>query len=310
MRLSVILPTCNERDELAACLDALAEHADPAEVIVVNGPSSDGTSGMIREREDVDVLVECTSRNLNVARNVGLREAGGEGCALVAPAYRVQPGWFDAVVDTLAGNADVVTGPAVADSEAELADRDRSARIRIIGGNLALTRPAITALDGFDEYLMTDGAEDLGQRVAGQGVQVTWHPDMAVRRDDREPRRQHRGGYGHAWQGTDAVDWGAIYRSLAYRVVKNQGLGVRVIGNLGAAAGRDGLSAATDVVRGRGTPSAWAGNGVTVVRNAIRGCIDGYHARRADGTPARNPHGLSRAPPDVVAGRYDRRQGQ
>lgn len=75
MDLSVVVPTLNGRDRLAACLDALAAHAPEAEVIVANGPSADGTTGMVRDRDDVDVLVEISDRTVNVARNAGIEVA-------------------------------------------------------------------------------------------------------------------------------------------------------------------------------------------------------------------------------------------
>ena len=44
MYLSVVVPTLNGREELARCLDGLAERVPDAEKIVVNGPSADGTT--------------------------------------------------------------------------------------------------------------------------------------------------------------------------------------------------------------------------------------------------------------------------
>ncbi|MFB6196694.1 MAG: glycosyltransferase family 2 protein [Halobacteriaceae archaeon] len=41
MDLSVVVPTLNSRDRLVECLNALGERAPDAEVIVVNGPSTE-----------------------------------------------------------------------------------------------------------------------------------------------------------------------------------------------------------------------------------------------------------------------------
>ena len=97
MNLSVVVPTLNGRGRLAACLDALAAAAPDAEVIVVNGPSADGTTGMVRERGDVDVLVEISDRTVGVARNAGLAVATGEAVAFVDYDNRVESGWREAV---------------------------------------------------------------------------------------------------------------------------------------------------------------------------------------------------------------------
>lgn len=305
MRLSVVVPTHNERDELAACLDSLSSEIPAAEVIVVNGPSTDGTSGMVRAREDVDVLLDCASRNINVARNAGFREASGEALALIAPNYRVRPGWLAAVNACLEGEADLVSGPV------RVGDPDPRGDVpmggRIVGGNLALTRAAAMALDGFDEYLVYEGARDLDQRISGQDLHVVWHPEMSVRGrpPDGSHRRQHRGGYDSAWGDADTIDWASRYRSLAYRTVKNDGVGIRSIVHLVSTAVRDGAGVGRQVLGGSVSLSRWASNGVSVARNCLRGIADGLGARRSDRTAAGNPHGLSRAAPEVIVDRHD-----
>src|SRR6056297_2751353 len=111
MDLSVVVPTLNGRDRLAGCLDALAAHAPEAEVIVANGPSADGTTGMVRDRDDVDVLVEISARCVNVARNAGIQVADGDAIALLGYDLEVEDGWADAVREGLT-DADAVTGPS------------------------------------------------------------------------------------------------------------------------------------------------------------------------------------------------------
>ena len=44
MTLSVVVPTLDNREQLARTLDGLADHVPEAEVVVVNGPSTDGTT--------------------------------------------------------------------------------------------------------------------------------------------------------------------------------------------------------------------------------------------------------------------------
>lgn len=100
MNVSVVVPTLNDRDELRRCLDAVSAE-DPHEIVVVNGPSTDGTSGMVRDREDVDVLVETDERSVNVARNAGADRAQGDAVGFLSPAMSVEAGWLDAVQGAL-----------------------------------------------------------------------------------------------------------------------------------------------------------------------------------------------------------------
>jgi glycosyltransferase involved in cell wall biosynthesis len=97
MDLSVVVPTLNGRTQLATTLDALAERVPDAEVVVVNGPSTDGTTGMVRDRADVDALVEVADRPVAPARNAGIDHATGAVIALVDQGLVVSDTWVEAV---------------------------------------------------------------------------------------------------------------------------------------------------------------------------------------------------------------------
>ncbi|WP_058827999.1 glycosyltransferase family 2 protein [Haloferax sp. Q22] len=298
MDLSVVLPTLNGRDRLATSLDALAEHAPDAEVVVVNGPSADGTTGMVRERDDVDVLVEISDRNLNVARNAGLEVAAGDVVALLRYDLSVESSWLSALEDGIA-DADVVTGPMHQTLRngmtTESLERNAISGRTVTyfnGGNVAFRREAIDALDGFDEYLQTGGARDAAHRLAGFDRSVAWAPEMCVRREFE------------ADGGISERDWGWKYRSLTYRLVKNYGVRPGTVKRTAKHAISDGAEAALGVVKGDVTPSGWAGTGRDVVGGIATGVSDGLVARARDRTRARNPHGRSKRADRAVA-RYD-----
>ena len=315
MNLSVVVPTLNGRDRLAACLDALAADAPDAEVIVVNGPSADGTTGMVRDREDVDVLVEISDRTVNVARNAGIEVATGEAVALVDYDNRVEPGWRDAVAAGLDA-APVVSGPVTpippggtderAETELPEAPATEPERSRIAGcdvtyfegGNVAFRREVLRELDGFDEYLRVGGARDAAHRLARTDREVAWRPALAARKELPTPTA--------ADGGRSAHEWGWKYRALAYRLLKNYGVRPTVLLRTGSHALSDALSAARDVVRGESTPSRWAATGRDVLLGLTGGTSDGVVAWRRDRSTARNPNGLSTRADRAVA-KYDRR---
>lgn len=294
--LSVVVPTLNAREDLSGCLDALAARAPDAEVVVVNGPSADGTTGMVRDREDVDVLVELADRTINAARNAGIEAARGDAVAFVHPFRSIEPGWREAVADGLDG-ADVVTGPthtgigAVRDSLETRTIANRQVTY-FDAGNVAFAREPLDALDGFDEYLAVGGARDLAHRLAGLDYEVTWEEDMGA----SESVGADGGG----------TDWGWKYRSLAYRLTKNYGLRPTVARRILSHAGADAYAELRSVLRGDSRPSRWLGTGRTVTTNLAIGCRDGYAARRADRTPRRNPRGRS-SRTDRAVDVYDRR---
>lgn len=299
MDVSVVVPTLNDRDELRGCLDALAAES-PHELVVVNGPSTDGTSGMVRDHEDVDVLVEVDDRNVSVARNAGLDRAHGDAVAFVNPTMAVEDGWLDAVTSTLA-DADAVTGPTHEQLRAGVATdsvETRTIRGRTVtyfnGGNAAFTRATIEAIDGFDEYLEVGGARDAAHRLAGLDYGVAWNAGMCVAREAAtDGGRRER-------------DWRDRYRSLAYRLAKNYGIHPTVLYRTARHGVADAASALRDVADGEARPTSWIGNGRDVLVGGLLGYKDGLRARLADRSPRRNPNGWS-ARTDRAVAVYDRR---
>ncbi len=285
-----MVPTLNGREQLGACLDALSEHAPDAEVVVANGPSADGTTGMVRERDDVDVLVDLDDRNVNVARNAGIAAATGDVVALVSYDRVIEPSWRTALAETIDDGADVVSGPThrslAVGTAIERVESEALAGTEIThvnGDNVALSRAAIEELDGFDEYLETGGARDGSHRLAGLDVPVVWNDDMAVREE-----------YG-ADGGTAERDWGWKYRSFAYRMTKVYGLRPSVVRRVVGHAGRDVLAG----LRGKNgdgegsSVSSKLGHFRATIGGIAVGTKDGLVARFRDRSPRRNPNGLS-----------------
>ncbi|MDG5775766.1 glycosyltransferase family A protein [Haloarculaceae archaeon H-GB2-1] len=295
MQLSVVIPTLNGREQLSRTLDALAAHAPDVEVIVVNGPSADGTTGMVQDHDVVDVLVEIADRTVNAARNAGIDHATGDVVALVNQGLVVDEGWIDALLAGLEEEA-VVTGPTHERMRAGMAtetfeERTISGRevSYVNGGNMAMRRRVLDDLDGFDEYLDIGGARDLAHRLPRFDYGVAWQPSMCVQREFE------------ADGGIRRTDWGWKYRSLAYRLVKNYGIRPTVLRRLVSHAGRDALSTLREVVRGDARPSNWLSTGRTVLGNIAVGLKDGFWSRNVDRTARRNPKGRSTRTDRAVA---------
>ena len=294
MDLSVVVPTLNGRDALAASLDALAAHAPDAEVIVANGPSADGTSGLARDHTATDVLLELSERNLNASRNAGIGVASGDAVAFVGQDSRIRDGWIDAVEAALGTGADAVTGPVhrrveggVTTESIEQTTVCSREVTYFDGGNVAFTRQAVDALDGFDEYLQTGAARDAAHRLAGMGRAVAWKPEAVVLREE-EDDIVHR-----LPEDAEQSAWGLKYRALGYRLAKNYGMSARVAFRVARLAVGDAVSMGMGVLRGDARLSEGAAAGGAIVPGTWFGAQDGMNARMADRSPRRNPNGVS-----------------
>lgn len=85
MKISVIIPTYNRKEELKRAIDSvLGQTMKPGEIIVVDGGSNDGTGLILREyaRDGVKILMQ-TSNGVSNARNLGIRESKNEWVAFL-----------------------------------------------------------------------------------------------------------------------------------------------------------------------------------------------------------------------------------
>ncbi|WP_182021440.1 glycosyltransferase family 2 protein [Haloquadratum walsbyi] len=296
--LSIVIPTLNGREQLIDTLDAIAEHAPAAEVIVVNGPSADGTSGMVQNRTDVDVLIEVSERTLNVARNAGIIEATGEAIAVLQYDLTIESTWVDAIISGLS-RAAVVTGPVhqmlaagMTTTACEQTNIGAKTVTYFNGGNVAFTASTLENIDGFDEYLKTGGARDAAHRLAAASERVAWEPEMCV-----QTEYETDGGIKQR-----DTDW--KYRSLTYRLVKNYGIRPTVVRRILTHIGADAVDAARDVLADNRALSTYLSVERDAATGAIAGVVTGLQARFADRSTTRNPHGCS-ARADRAVSRHD-----
>lgn len=98
--VTVIVPNYEGRDLLARCLPSiLCQEPSPAEVLVVDNGSTDGSPGMVR-RDFPSVRLIALDSNLGFARanNMAAAEAASPLLALVNNDCVAAPGWLEALV--------------------------------------------------------------------------------------------------------------------------------------------------------------------------------------------------------------------
>jgi glycosyltransferase involved in cell wall biosynthesis len=159
--VSVVIPTCNRRDLLQKCVEALARQTHPRfEVIVVDDCSTDDTPRFLEAFAAAHPhLVLRRLRNerqsgANVARNRGIRAARGEFIALIDSDSIAEPDWLERLVRGF-------THPAVAAVVGRVVDPPprniydltyggnnripgEGRAIRLVGCNMAVRRGPLT----------------------------------------------------------------------------------------------------------------------------------------------------------------------
>lgn len=97
--LSVIIVNYNTLDDLRACLTALSTSTQPAEVIVVDNASRDGSAGMVAaEFPQVKLLAQTQNTWFCGGNNLGLSAASGKYALLLNPDTAVAPDALEKLV--------------------------------------------------------------------------------------------------------------------------------------------------------------------------------------------------------------------
>jgi GT2 family glycosyltransferase len=219
MDVAVIVPNWNGRRWLAQCLQALSEQTrPPAEIVVVDNGSTDGSLSLIDDR-DGRVRVIALERNTGFAfaANRGIEAAAAEAVALVNTDVVLAPDWIDRLQATLERRPDCA---AVACKMLQMGDEQRlydtgdflrrdgvceqRGRFQLDDGSFdqsgevfapcagaaVYRREAVLAAGGFDQRLFSYLEDvDLGLRLQLRGWRCAYEPAVAL----------HAGG-GSSWQ--------------------------------------------------------------------------------------------------------------
>src|SRR5690242_13749959 len=98
--VSIIVSTLDREAHLRRLLASLNHlDYDRFEVIVVNGPSQDGTAALLTEWDGRIKVLDCPAANLAASRNIGLSAAAGEIVAFIDDDAVPHPRWLRHLVD-------------------------------------------------------------------------------------------------------------------------------------------------------------------------------------------------------------------
>ncbi len=199
-RVSIVINTLNRAESLPTTLESLQWVAYPGEfeVVVVNGPSTDGTDAVLAAWADRVVVERCPVANLGVSRNLGIAAASGEIVAFIDDDAVPEPEWLRELIAAFDDPAVGAAGGFVIDHTGvgyqstyalfnRLADPVASPNAaspervfpysltfpHLIGTNMAFRRAALEEVGGFDEqyeYYLDD--TDLVLRIMDRGYDV------------------------------------------------------------------------------------------------------------------------------------------
>lgn len=185
--VSVVLVTAGRRALVAKALDALAAQTLPAQVVVVDNASNDGTADDLARR-DVTVVTEPVHAHVAAARNRAAAVATGELLAFTDDDCAPTPAWLEALVASCRDGVALVQGRTTADPAGHVEPLSRTQWTPAEYGlyetsNVAYDREVFLDAGGFDEGFAGEVARVLGARFGrypfGEDTELAWRVKRA-----------------------------------------------------------------------------------------------------------------------------------
>ncbi len=174
---SIVINTLNRANLLPNTLKSFLHlDFDNFEVIVVNGPSTDGTAEILEQWKDKIKIGNCLEPNLSMSRNIGIAMASGDVVLFIDDDAIPEPEWLDQIMNGFDSPEVAATGGKVFDHtgynyQYQYANADRLGHGKwqltepsphycfprafefpyLQGTNTAFRRTALIEVGGFDE---------------------------------------------------------------------------------------------------------------------------------------------------------------
>lgn len=242
MRVSVVINTYNRMHTLPTTLSSLRGLRYPdLEVVVVDGPSTDGTLDYLeREWRGKVKICRCAEANLSKSRNVGIQNASGDIVCFTDDDAVPEPDWLDEIVKGYTDPEVGAVGGWVRNhtgvdyqTKYIISSRDSTSEVLVedaakvpaaqpnaetfpgmIGVNSSFRRSALVAVGGFDEtYAYFLDETDVLVRMVDAGFKVACNPEAEV-------HHKYAPSHIRAENGS-AKSWLQIMTSTAYYMVRN-----------------------------------------------------------------------------------------
>lgn len=268
--LSVVVPTIGRLALLRGCLESLAAcEPGPAEVVVVDQSQGPDVERMVAEFSSLGArAVRSEARSVATAHNDGLTAAVNEFVAVTHDDCTVRPDWIAAAGGLLEQGRDAIyTGRVLAPEGAghvpstidrpDAIDYTGRTECRVLyPNNMAFSREAVIALDGFDPRLVGAAEDnDLCYRWTSAGHPLRYDPAMVVWHHDWRSHEELKRMYFSYGDGQGAF-YAKHLRRGDLRILRflAEDLGWAARATLAAALKRDGTDAMPTWMMLKGLP--------------------------------------------------------
>jgi glycosyltransferase involved in cell wall biosynthesis len=193
VKVSLITTVKDAADHIGDFLASLAAQTRaPAEVVVVDGGSTDGTAELLRAADGI-TLIEERGANISRGRNLAIGAASHDTIAVTDADCTLEPDWLERLVEPVEAGADVAMGFYVPITDGFLQECVAAVNLALdasevdpatfmpSGRSVAFRRDAIERVGGYPEWLAIGEDMWVDHRWRELGLDMRFAADAIVR---------------------------------------------------------------------------------------------------------------------------------
>ena len=219
MKVSIIIPSFNEEQNIVECITSLGQQTKPHELIIVDDGSTDDTVATLTQLHFLNsklVLLQQNHLGPGAARNTGAKQSTGEILVFVDDDIKADSGWLKAIAAAFNDQqVHLVGGKCLPEFETHVPEwlqgfwkhdtvGDRCPWLSLMdlgeqkkeidpifvwGLNYSIRKKTLYDLGGFHpdniparlQYLQGDGETGLSQKIKAKGYKAIYEPNASVK---------------------------------------------------------------------------------------------------------------------------------
>ena len=187
MKISVVLTTKNEENNIGKLLDSLINQEEPYEVLVVDSDSTDKTQEIVKsyskKSKNIKLIVHPGTRAESM--NYGIKQAKGDAVAFIGGDDVADKDWIKEIRAGLK-NADIIVGSLVATEEEKVQNVEnvklfhKGTNVSYPGTNTTYKKEILDKIGGFDPWFSSAEDLEINLRAVDAGYKIVEHKEAKV----------------------------------------------------------------------------------------------------------------------------------
>ena len=187
MKISIVLTTKNEENNISKLLDSLMNQEEPYEVLVIDSDSSDKTQDIVKKysKKNKNIKLFLHPGTRAESMNYGIKKATGDAVAFVGGDDIADKDWIKEIRKSIK-NADIVVGDLISTEDERVKNIKniklfhKGINVSYPGTNTIYKKEILKKLGGFDPWFSSAEDLEINLRAVDAGYKIVQNNKVKI----------------------------------------------------------------------------------------------------------------------------------